>query len=99
MLSQTHEYALRVMVHDDKTLALMISPGKQGSIHLQKYRARGEPAPVAITFGEDPLLMLVALGVAFRDKPHEQIVVDIVGASSESQRRTTMFSPMRPTIS
>jgi UbiD family decarboxylase len=57
---QVNVGAYRVMVHDGKTLALMISPGKQGSIHLQKYRARGEACPIAITFGEDPLLMLVA---------------------------------------
>ncbi len=52
--------AYRVMVHDEKTLGLMISPGKQGAIHLQKYHAKGQPCPVAGVVGEDPLLMMVA---------------------------------------
>ncbi|MBI4492508.1 MAG: UbiD family decarboxylase [Chloroflexi bacterium] len=52
--------AYRVQVHDEHTLGLMISPGKQGAMHLQKYRARGEPCPVAIVFGEDPLLLMAA---------------------------------------
>jgi UbiD family decarboxylase len=52
--------AYRVMIHDEKTLGLMISPGKQGAMHLQKWKARGEPAPIAIVFGEDPLLMMAA---------------------------------------
>ncbi|MBI4527953.1 MAG: UbiD family decarboxylase [Deltaproteobacteria bacterium] len=52
--------AYRVMIHDEKTLGLMISPGKQGSIHLQKYHAKGEACPVAVVFGEDPLLMMAA---------------------------------------
>ena len=52
--------AYRVMIHDEKTLGLMISPGKQGSIHLQKYHAKGQPCPVAVVFGEDPLLMMAA---------------------------------------
>jgi 4-hydroxy-3-polyprenylbenzoate decarboxylase len=46
----------RVMVHDRDTLALYISPGHHGSIHRQKYFDRGEPFPVAISFGPDPLL-------------------------------------------
>jgi 4-hydroxy-3-polyprenylbenzoate decarboxylase len=46
----------RVMVHDRDTLALYISPGHHGNIHRQKYFDRGEPFPVAISFGPDPLL-------------------------------------------
>ena len=50
----------RVMVHDRDSLALYISPGHHGNIHRQKYFDRGEPMPVAISFGPDPLLWLVA---------------------------------------
>jgi len=46
----------RVMVHDRDTLALYISPGHHGNIHRQKYFDRGQPFPVAISFGPDPLL-------------------------------------------
>ena len=41
----------RVMVHDKDTLALYISPGKQGRIIRQKYFDQGRPCPVAISFG------------------------------------------------
>ena len=50
----------RVMVHDSDTLALYISPGKHARIHRQKCFDRGKPLPVAISFGQDPLLFLMA---------------------------------------
>lgn len=50
----------RVMVHDRDTLALYISPGHHGNIHRQKYFNRGQPFPVVISFGPDPLLWLAA---------------------------------------
>ena len=46
----------RVMVHDKNTLALYMSPGHHGNIHRQKFFDRGQPFPVAISFGPDPLL-------------------------------------------
>ncbi|MDR7402951.1 MAG: UbiD family decarboxylase, partial [Armatimonadota bacterium] len=49
----------RVMVHDEKHLCFYISPGKDGFIHRQQYFDRGEPCPVAISFGHHPLLYLV----------------------------------------
>jgi 4-hydroxy-3-polyprenylbenzoate decarboxylase len=50
----------RVMVHGPDTLALYISPGKHARIHRQKCFDRNEPLPVAICFGQDPLLFLSA---------------------------------------
>jgi 4-hydroxy-3-polyprenylbenzoate decarboxylase len=50
----------RVMVHDRDSLALYISPGKHARIHRQKCFDRNEPLPVAICFGQDPLLYLTA---------------------------------------
>ena len=50
----------RVMVHDRSTLALYISPGKHGRIMRQKYFDQGKPLPVAISFGDDPLLLMAA---------------------------------------
>ena len=48
----------RVMVHDRQTLGLWTSPGKQGRQIREKYFARGEPCPVVVSFGHDPLLFL-----------------------------------------
>ena len=50
----------RVMVHDHDTLALYISPGKHGRIMRQKYFDQGRSFPVAISFGDDPLLVMTA---------------------------------------
>jgi 4-hydroxy-3-polyprenylbenzoate decarboxylase len=50
----------RVMIHDAKRLGFYISPGKHGRIHRDKYAARGEPMPVCIVIGGDPLNFLMA---------------------------------------
>jgi len=52
--------AYRVMVHDEKTVAFYISPGKHGNLHRQKYFDRGEPCPVVVCVGQDPLLFLAS---------------------------------------
>jgi len=49
-----------VMVHDATRLGYYISPGKHGRLHRQKYFDRGEPCPVAMVFGSDPLLFLAS---------------------------------------
>jgi UbiD family decarboxylase len=50
----------RVMVHDRARLGYYISPGKHGRIQRQKYFDRGQPCPVAMVFGGDPLLFLAS---------------------------------------
>jgi 4-hydroxy-3-polyprenylbenzoate decarboxylase len=66
----------RVMVHDEKTAALYISPGKHGRLIREKYWKRGKPCPVAISCGHDPLLYLIS-GLEF---PYGQNEYDIIGA-------------------
>ena len=50
----------RVMVHDKNTVAIWMSPGKLGRLSSEKYFAKGEPCPVLISCGQDPLLFLVS---------------------------------------
>ncbi len=50
----------RVMVSDRKTVTLFITHGKHGRIHYEKYHARGQACPVAISFGHHPLLFRIA---------------------------------------
>ena len=50
----------RVMIHDEKRVGLYISPGKHGRIHRDKYMAKGEPMPVCIIVGTDPLSFLTS---------------------------------------
>lgn len=45
----------RVQLHDSRTVGFYISPGKHGRMHRDKYFARGEPCPVVMIFGLDPL--------------------------------------------
>lgn len=48
----------RVMIHDKNTVGLWMSPGKHGRLIREKYFAKGEPCPVVISVGHDPLLFL-----------------------------------------
>jgi 4-hydroxy-3-polyprenylbenzoate decarboxylase len=65
----------RVMVHDKRSLGLYISPGKHGRVHRDKYAARGEPMPVAIVVGGDPLTFLMACS----EVPYGICEYDVVG--------------------
>ncbi len=52
--------AYRLMVHDEKTLALHISSAHHGALNVKKYHARGEAAPIAVSFGHHPLYHVLA---------------------------------------
>ena len=49
----------RVCVYDRNTLGIWISPGKHGRLIQEKYWSQDKPCPVAITFGQDPVLAKV----------------------------------------
>ena len=48
----------RVMIHDQNTVGLWMSPGKHGRLIREKYFAQGKNCPVMIGVGQDPLLFL-----------------------------------------
>jgi 4-hydroxy-3-polyprenylbenzoate decarboxylase len=50
----------RVQLHDGQRVGFYISPGKHSRIHRDKYFARGEPCPVAMVFGPDPLTYILS---------------------------------------
>ncbi len=50
----------RVQVHNKNTLGLYVSPGHHARIMREKYWEKGKNCPVVVTFGQDPLLFLVA---------------------------------------
>ena len=50
----------RVMVHDENTVAVWMSPGKHGRMISEKYFSQGKPCPVLISCGQDPLLFIAA---------------------------------------
>jgi 4-hydroxy-3-polyprenylbenzoate decarboxylase len=55
----TNAGTYRVQVHDEKTLGIYISAGKHGRLIRDKYWSRGEACPVAISFGHNPLLLII----------------------------------------
>jgi 4-hydroxy-3-polyprenylbenzoate decarboxylase len=48
----------RVMIQDKNTTGIWMSPGKHGRMIREKYFEKGEPCPVLISCGQDPLLFL-----------------------------------------
>jgi 4-hydroxy-3-polyprenylbenzoate decarboxylase len=50
----------RVQLIDKDTCLLYISQGKQGRIQRDKYLDKGEPCPVVVVVGIDPLLFMAA---------------------------------------
>jgi len=50
----------RVMVHEGDKLALYISPGKHGRMHMEKTLRAGKPVQVAMAFGQHPLMFVAA---------------------------------------
>lgn len=50
----------RICAHDRNTAGIWISPGKHGRFIREKYHAMGQPCPVLISCGQDPLLFLAS---------------------------------------
>jgi UbiD family decarboxylase len=50
----------RVMVYDERTLGVQIATIHGGHDHRSKWFARGEPCPVVLCFGQDPLLFMAS---------------------------------------
>jgi len=65
----------RVMIHNEKQLGFYISPGKHGRIMRDKYLAAGEPMPVVIVVGGDPLSFLFGCS----EVPYGVSELDIIG--------------------
>src|SRR6516164_2543987 len=65
----------RVMIHDARSVGFYISPGKHGRIQRDKYQARGEPMPLAIVVGCDPMSFLMASSEA----PYGVCEYEIIG--------------------
>ncbi|MDP7045132.1 MAG: UbiD family decarboxylase [Alphaproteobacteria bacterium] len=65
----------RVMIHNGKQVGIYISPGKHGRMHRDKYEERGEPMPVVVVAGGDPMTFLAAAS----EFPPGMCEYDIVG--------------------
>ncbi len=50
----------RVVIHDSRTAGLYITLGRHGDMIMRRYWQKGEPCPVAVTIGQDPLTYMLA---------------------------------------
>lgn len=79
----------RVMVQDEKTVGIFTAPGHHGGIHREKYHARGEPCPIAISVGHHPLIWAMSFSSlsgceynwvgAIRGEPVEVVTEEVTG--------------------
>ena len=67
--------AYRGQVFDKNTVGILIAPGHHGAIHCEKYFKRGEPMPVAMVVGGDPL----AFFYGGLEAPYGTFEFDMVG--------------------
>lgn len=50
----------RAMIQDRRTLGILMEGSRHGRFHMQKYFDKGQPCPVAISFGHHPALFLLS---------------------------------------
>jgi UbiD family decarboxylase len=67
--------AYRAQVHDRSSVGILIAAGHHGDIHRTKYFKRGEPMPVAMVLGGDPLTFFYG-GL---EVPYGIFEIDVIG--------------------
>src|SRR6266571_5045289 len=67
--------AYRAQVFDKNTVGILIAAGHHGAIHCEKYFKRGEPMPVAMVVGGDPL----AFFYGGLEVPYGTFEFDVIG--------------------
>jgi UbiD family decarboxylase len=67
--------AYRGQVFDKTTVGILIAPGHHGALHREKYFKRGEPMPVAMVVGGDPL----AFFYGGMEAPYGTFEFDMIG--------------------
>ena len=67
--------AYRAQVHDKTSVGMLMAAGHHGAIHCEKYFKRGEPMPVAMVLGGDPLCFFYG-GL---EAPYGTFEIDVVG--------------------
>ena len=65
----------RAMIHDRRSVGVFMVDGKHGHIHREKYFAKGEPMPIVMVLGDDP----VTFYAACTEAPYGVCEYDIVG--------------------
>jgi 4-hydroxy-3-polyprenylbenzoate decarboxylase len=67
--------AYRAQVHDKNSVGVLMAPGHHGALHREKYWKNGEPLPIVMVLGGDPISFFYG-GV---EAPYGVFELDIVG--------------------
>jgi len=98
----------RVMIHDARTVGVLIIPGKHGRVHYERWWERGRPCPMAISLGHDPLLSVlggveIPLGVselnvagAVQGRPVEVLESDLTGLPIPAHSEVVLEGFLQP---
>jgi len=73
----------RVMVHDKKTLGILLARDQHIGVHYQKYRKMKKPMPVAIVIGMDPVLPFAFLTPVPLDRDEYDVAGGLRGKAVE----------------
>jgi 4-hydroxy-3-polyprenylbenzoate decarboxylase len=65
----------RSMVHDKRSVGVLMVPGKHGHVHREKHFKKGEKFPIVMVFGGDP----VTFYAASTEAPNGVCEFDLVG--------------------
>ncbi len=99
----------RAMVHDRNSMGLFTSSvSKHARVHMEKYFRQGEPCPVVVCVGQDPLLLLgssspVEFGYSeydfcggIRGRPIDVVLGEVTGLPFPSQSEIVIEGFMHP---
>lgn len=98
----------RVMVHDARSVGVLILTGKHGRMHYEKWWDRGRPAPMAISLGHDPLFSVlggieIPMGVSelnvagvIRGAPVEVLESDLTGLPIPARAEVVLEGFLQP---
>jgi len=91
-----HFGCYRVMVHDKTTLGLYISPSHTGAIIRKKYWEKGQSCPVAVSFGQDPMMFVGSAQYMGQKRglPKYELVGHVRGAPVEVIQEETTGLPI-----
>ncbi len=87
--------AYRAMVHDKTSVGMLMAAGHHAAIHYEKYLKRGEPMPVAMVLGGDPLCFFYG-GL---EAPYGVFEIDVVGGLARQGDADGEGQGHRPAVS
>lgn len=66
--------AYRIMLQDERSVTVQITSAHHGAINLRKFHSRGEPAPVAVSFGHHPIYLIIGgIGIPYRVSEYDYL--------------------------